>query len=277
MILIKLADTPIERYDDLDVKREDLSAPPGAPPFSKIRGLVRHLDKLKAQKYTGVAYVETSISMAGWGVAWACNKLGLKCLIFNPVYKTTPPLLEYHRQQWREWGAEMIDLPAGRAKVNYYTAKKMVPKGFKLLPLGLPLLETLSETYDVAQLCLNGYKSIVMCVGSGTIAGGVFQATTPGQTLYGVLCRSGSIATKRKHVEGDSIFPAINKGRLQLIDVGWEYTQHSSVEVPFPCHPYYDAKAWEWLVKNKEELAPPILFWNIGSTGDFDLSLLQNN
>lgn len=273
--MILLARTPIERYDGIDVKREDLCAPPGAPPFSKIRGLVKHLEKLKERGFTGAAYVETSISMAGWGVAWACNKLGLECLIFNPVYKITPPLLQFHREQWRRWGAELINIPAGRAKVNYYSAKKMVPKGFKLLPLGLPLFETLSETYEAAAMSINGYKSIVICVGSGTIAAGVFQATVLGQVMYGVMCRSGDVKTKSRRVEGDTIFPAISKGCLQLIDEGWEYAKHSSVEVPFPCHPYYDAKAWEWLVRNKRELQPPVLFWNIGSTGEFDLSLLE--
>jgi len=262
---IILNDTPIEEYDGIHVKREDLCAPPGAPPFSKIRGLVKHLEKLKQQGFEGAAYVETSVSMAGWGLAWACYHLGLKCLIFNPIYKNPAPLLQHHRWQWERWGAELVDIPAGRAKVNYYTAQKQVPQGFRLLPLGLPLSETLSETYTVARDCVENYRSIVICVGSGTIAAGVFQATTPGQTLYGVMCRSGELGRKRRHVMGDVIFPGLSKGELRLIDKGWEYAQPCEVKTPFPCHDYYDTKAWEWLVQNKESLEPPILFWNIGA------------
>ena len=260
-------DTPIEKYQGVFVKREDLCAPPDAPPFSKIRGLMKHLEQLKEEGVEGVAYVETSISMAGWGVAWACFQLGLKCLIFNPVYKVPIPLLLFHRSQWKQWKAEIRDVPAGRAKVNYYIARRQLPAGYRLLPLGLPLDETIAETYAVAKKCLEPYRSIVVCVGSGTIAAGLFQATQPGQTLYGVLSRSGNVAVKRKHITYGSLFSHITRGDLQLIDMGWEYSAHCGTLVPFPCHPYYDAKAWEWLRDNKERIQQPILFWNIGAEG----------
>ena len=51
---------------------------------------------------------------------------------------------------------------------------------------------------------------------------------------------------------------------LNLIDEGWEYTQKSEIQCPFPCHEYYDLKAWEWLTKNIESLTGTVLFWNIG-------------
>lgn len=263
-----LQETPIEEYDGIYVKREDLCAPPGAPPFSKIRGLIAHLSYLKQQGYKGAAYVETSISMAGWGVAWACAHLELECLIFNPVYKKPFPLLEFHREQWKRWGAKLIDLPAGRAKVNYYIARKQLPSGFFLLPLGLPLPHSISATESIAKTCVKRYNSIVICVGSGTIAAGVLQATKPHQTLYGVMCRTGNVKAKRNHIEGSVFFPK-SCGELVLIDKGWKYTEICNTKVPFPCHPYYDAKAWDWLIDNRKNIKPPILFWNIGSTGDF--------
>lgn len=274
MSAILLRDTPIEEYDGVYVKREDLCAPEGAPPFSKIRGLVKHLEKLKREGYIGVSYVETSVSMAGWGVAWAGYHLGMKCRIFNPVYKKSIPLLEFHRQQWKRWGAELVDIPAGMAKVNYYIARKQTPKGYKLLPLGLPLSETLEETARIAKECIKDFPAIVICVGSGTIASGVWQATRLGQTVYGVMSRTGNVSLKRKRIMNDYLSPLTHfqsskKGNLELIDEGWEYTEACNTPVPFPCHPYYDAKAWDWLVKNRKWLAEPILFWNIGSTGDF--------
>jgi len=270
MFTILLRDTPVEEYDGIYVKREDLCAPEGAPPFSKIRGLVKHLEKLKREGYIGVSYVETSVSMAGWGVAWACYHLGMKCLIFNPVYKKPIPLLQFHRAQWKRWGAELKEVPAGRAKVNYYIARKQTPKNYKLLPLGLPLPETVSETRKIAEKCISKYKSIVICIGSGTIAAGLFRATTPSQVLYGIMSRTGNKNLKHRHIWGETLFPQ-SYGKLEIIDPGWEYTQMSKVKIPFPCHPWYDAKAWEWLIQNKENIPAPILFWNIGSTGSFEL------
>ena len=45
-----LRDTPVEEYDGIYVKREDLCAPEGAPPFSKIRGLVKHSRKAETRR-----------------------------------------------------------------------------------------------------------------------------------------------------------------------------------------------------------------------------------
>lgn len=67
-----MKNTPIELYNigntPIYVKREDMCAPEGAPPFSKIRGLMKVLKNLKAQGYTHIGYTETSVSMAGWGL-----------------------------------------------------------------------------------------------------------------------------------------------------------------------------------------------------------------
>jgi len=262
-----LRDTPIEAYCGVYVKREDLCAPPGAPPFSKIRGLVKHLEQLKREGVVGVAYVETSVSMAGWGVAWACAQLGLRCLIFNPIYKHPPALLEYHREQWLRWGAELRDLPAGRAKVNYYIARNQLPHGFHLLPLGLPLPETISETRRIAAECIHAYPTVVVCVGSGTIAAGLFQASRVGQALYGIMSRTGNVARKTAHIKSAAPYHRFENGHIQVLDPGWEYANPCNVPVPFPCHPYYDAKAWQWLMEHASALPHPILFWNIGSTG----------
>ena len=90
--------TPIEVYNDIYVKRDDLCFEYPAPPFSKCRGLLMHLAKLKKQGYKYIGYTETSISMAGWGVAWACQELGLTAIIFDPQYKDTPEVLKYHRK-----------------------------------------------------------------------------------------------------------------------------------------------------------------------------------
>jgi hypothetical protein len=51
---------------------------------------------------------------------------------------------------------------------------------------------------------------------------------------------------------------------LTLMDPGWDYSKPSLAECPFPCHPYYDLKAWQWLTENIDQLKGNILFWNIG-------------
>ena len=73
--MMKQRHTPVESHTLPDgtsvlVKHEDLCFAEPAPPFSKLRGLVEHLQKIKRDKptITHIAYVESAVSMAGW--AW---------------------------------------------------------------------------------------------------------------------------------------------------------------------------------------------------------------
>jgi len=290
--------TPIETYQvdghAVIVKREDTCGPEGAPTFSKIRGLFPHLISMKKDnpKLEVVAYVETSVSMAGWGVAWACSQLDLRCIIFDPQYipKTELPLLRYHRLQWDKWGAERRPIKAGMAKVNWMIARKIMKEEFgkkgALLELGLPLQESIAATadelvYTVANQT-SDFGSIVVNVGSGTIAAGLLKGLSTLSILldnkyskipiYGIMGRSGNLAKKTKKIyskaelpPAGSLFATLQpRPRLLLQDPGWEYTQKSDVDVPFFCHPYYDRKAWEWLQQNIGTIEQPVLFWNIG-------------
>lgn len=270
--------TPIEVYDDVYVKRDDLCFSLPAPPFSKCRGILDHLIKLRYAGIKYVGYTETSVSMAGWGIAWGCKKIGgLTPVIFDPQYKETPELLKVHRQYWNKFEAEIIPIKAGMAKVNYYISKKILKERYPnsiMLPLGLPFQETIEATrLEVVQSDVSKFRSIVSCVGSGTIFTGIYKglhSLRQDITLYGVLSRSGDtcrlqhkIALKSGIVE-NGLFSHDYSVEMVLVDPGWQYTERSNAPCPFPCHPYYDLKAWEWLQENKKDLKPPILFWNIG-------------
>jgi len=272
--------TPIEVYNDIYVKRDDLCFEYPAPPFSKCRGLLMHLAKLKKQGYKYIGYTETSISMAGWGVAWACQELGLTAIIFDPQYKDTPEVLKYHRKQWKKFNPIILPIKAGMAAVNINICKQWLKQDYPtnsiMLPLGLPFEETIEATAIETNITLKKYKTkkfptIVTCVGSGTIVAGILKGATYdniSRQLYGVMTRSGDVKIKKNKIlskagiiDGELFKPEIE---LILINPGWEYTQKSLVSCPFPCHSYYDLKAWEWLIKNRDKLIEPILFWNIG-------------
>lgn len=256
------------------VKREDLAVKPPAPPFSKVRGLMKVLRHLKNTGIEAVGYTETSVSMAGWGVAWGCHQLGLRAVLFDPQYKTKQPLLELHRKHWDSCGAERVPIPAGRAKVGFYQSRKMLAAEYGLkgvmLPLGLPFPETIEETHLEAERTLQKLepRTVVVNVGSGTIMAGLLRGF-PDAHIIGVLGRSGSIASKRKDVERKA---QRNIGGLlgvdaTIVDPGWEYTERCEAPSPFPCHPWYDLKAWDWLTRHAEHLDEPVLFWNIGQMG----------
>lgn len=281
-----LNNTPVEKVylDDRTkvlVKREDLCTRPPAPPFSKMRGVMVHLANLKRIGIETVGYVETSISMAGWGVAWACKELGLKAVIFDPQYKegNELPLHTLHRQKWRENGVNHIrPIKAGMARVNWNIARKIMAAEYPnsvLLPLGVPFEETVTETAKEAEQTIRTYKprSIVIAVGSGTIAAGVWKGVKESGMeihVHGVACRNGDMKRKLKSIFDKSkiFFPIRNGATFTLHNPEWEYTQPSLFPQPFPCHPYYDLKAWEWLVYNTSKLPQPLMFWNIGAMAE---------
>lgn len=271
--------TPVETHYlqgiPILVKREDMAVDPPAPPFSKVRGLFAHLEGLKQAGVEVVGYTETSISMAGWGVAWACEELGLQAVLYDPQYKKTPPPLRYHRRQWAKFNPDIHPIPAGRAKVNYYIARKhlcdIYGPSAVMLDLGLPLAETVTQTAAEWRRTIDGMdrhpRVTVVNVGSGTICSGIVRGWRMGDGgIVGVLGRSANIRRKFAFIQQKSgrTLNGLMGAPLLLEDPGWEYTGRSSVRTPFPSHPYYDAKAWEWLEEEVGGLAGPILFWNIG-------------
>jgi len=287
-----LINTHIEKHNGVFVKREDLAVDdPAAPPFSKMRGVYAHLSRLKEEGVKTVGYAESAISMAGWGLAWAAQKLGLHAVIFCPVYKCEHPFLEVlykHRRHWERCGAQIVPMPAGRTKIIYYQGRKWMeehyPKNSEMLPIGMSFPETVDATAAEYIWTLKEYKlqpkNVVLCVGSGTIAAGVARGIAESNlktNLWGILTRDGSVPEKLRYMEKLAGFPLSSEGMLgtfssasvTLLSSGFEYTQKSKIVVPFPCNPYYDAKAWEWLVSKKstyEEFnRKQTLFWNIGA------------
>lgn len=274
--------TPIEIYSvkgrNIYVKREDLCCPQGWPPFSKMRGLWSYLSRRQQEGLTVVGYTETSISMAGWGVCQVAKEVGMKAVIFDPQYKVDHPehkLLEYHREQWKRLGADLIPLPAGRAKINWYQSHKILLDRYgskaELLPLGIPLKETVEETAKEWQMAsiFHNWSATICCVGSGTIFAGLLKGWREGDgEMIGVMCRTGNLGKKEQEcLRKADVSRGTLLGRhynMSLFDPGWEYTKPSKASCPFPCHPYYDLKAWQWLVEHLDEYADPILFWNIG-------------
>lgn len=283
--MIKILDnTPIETYCLKDyfpvyVKREDLSCPAPGPPFAKVRGLYTRMKHLKEiENVHTVGYTETSISMAGWGVAWVAKELGMRAVIYDPQYKNPPELLLYHREQWKKFGAVLEPIKAGMAKVNYNICSKLLHKKYGddavMFPLGLPFIETIDAVAREAVASnLTQFGTIVTCVGSGTMCAGILRGLMEGPkversiALYGIITRSGDFLAKRKRIMdkvefADLFYPKIN---FTIIDTGYEYTQIEKEPCPFPCHPYYDRKAWKWMVDNHHLLNGPVLFWNIGA------------
>lgn len=276
--------TPVEPWTvgnlDIHVKREDLCCPLPGPSFSKMRGVVAHIEK-REESVIGV--LDTFHSKAGWAVSWACSKLGKTAVDFWPVYKADreDDAFQLRPQQKRaqDLGARLVALPAGRSAILYHQARKQLaaehPDAY-LMPNALKLPESITEnateavrTVEAGALPPRG--PIILSISSGTVASGVLKGLAEADALAGrdIILHMGysrSIQATRAYMEKMSGL-SLDSPRVQFVDEGYGYADAARIAAPFPCNPFYDAKAWAWLMKPEQQerfRGVPITFWNIG-------------
>jgi hypothetical protein len=256
------------------VKREDLCSPSPGPSFSKLRGVEARLRKLKAEGVTEIGVLDTIHSKAGWGVSWLCSELELECYNFYPVYKGEDGLRE-NQEMSASLGAVMMPLKAGRSSILFHQAKKQLAEvtdgeGY-MMPNALKLDESVEATaveveeYTPERLLKGTW---VVSISSGTLGAGVIRG----------LCRMGvdDQITLILHLGYSRSEDAVTKylysaagywiENTYIVDEGYDYKAKVPHEdIPFPCNPYYDAKAWRWIEDRGPELEQPVSFWNIGA------------
>lgn len=268
------------------IKREDMYVAPvprhqghdvPPPPFAKPRGLVPRLERLKGEGVVNVAYMDSAVSMSGWAVAYYAPPLGLHPIILWPGYKDGNRLnMEKHIKLCVQLGAEVLYLEnPTQQSVNWYRARRFIQERYQsaqILPQGLPFKEAIlsvaKEVENVPRAAWGG--TVVLSVGGGTNAAGVvtgMMAQGYNQRVVGVLVSPKSQAKMHAMVRDKA--QGMLKGawcarNLTIVDAGWQYHATPTVTAPFPCNPYYDLKAWAWLLDNLKHLVQPVLFWNIG-------------
>ena len=273
------------------VKREDTACTLPGPPSAKMRGLSRHMQMLKDTGVKTVGYMDTSVSMAGWGISYFSNLLHMQSVLFYPEYKDG-----YRQNQaeyvprWEEFGAAVCPLPhPTQHQINIHRAQRLFNDNVRngvWLPNGLIFKETLDAVEEEAQRTFteNVPGTIVISVGSGVMLAGVMRgllrANVRVQAIYGILVHRDTSAGKKltdvlnlARFSGSdtaqlfSTLPDVSDvtDELEIIQTDYMYTQTPTIKCPFPCNPYYDLKAYEWMVQNYERLPKHIMLWNIGA------------
>jgi len=286
--------TKIEQYQykgiNYFVKREDLACLPPGPPFAKVRGLYPYLKKLKQRGINIIGYMDTAISMAGWGISYFAKQLNMKAVLFYPQYKDGyRHNQKYYIHKWEKFGAVVIPLTKpNRQQININRARKIFEVNYTdgiWLPNGLRFQETLYEVekefcYSIEQIILP--SSIVINVGSGVMLAGILRGLHTLQLkmekIIGILAHNelNTEIKKRTILKmagfNQNVFPLFFSNNLsditntfEIVSGNYEYHEKAIANAPFPCNPYYDLKAFEYLKKNIEYLPKPILFWNIGA------------
>ena len=286
--------TPVEIHQcgagDVLVKREDLSSPFPGPQFSKIRGLVPHLEG-RSERVIGI--LDTFHSKAGWAVSYVCAALGKQAVVFYPRYKGDwqletsqgpqrggPQTLRTQQVTADSFGAKLVPLTATAGYILEPRAKKLLKEMHPnepslMLPVGLKMPESVTENAKEAERTVSSLPplgSLVISVSSGTVAAGVIKGLTTAERLpdpqhvYLHLGYSRPVEGTRGLRANLSAKAQVDMSEVTFIDEKYSYRDAAPpIHLDFPCNPYYDRKAAVWIAANMSKLPKPILFWSIGA------------
>jgi len=262
--------TPLEIYNirgrRIFVKREDLCVVPPSPALAKLRGIRNRLIALKEAGVTKVGVMDTKVSKAGWGVAAMSIDLGIEVYAFYPHLKEYGSEAPENQFRAHALGAKLMPLKGGRTGVLYAQAKKQIESmGGYMIPMGLVVIESVDaiarEAQTLPEQVLGG--DIVLSVGSGMSLAGIQRGL--GKRVHKIYGISAGMDTKRQE---NRIIKETGRGQEENVELilpeGVDYYDREEIETPFPSSPYYDKKAWKWLVDNLDQLKDPVIFWNIG-------------
>ncbi len=276
--------TPIEQYilrgRTIFVKRDDQwNGGRYGGGNAKLRGAEIYLRSLQQRGVDHVAVLDSRTSRGGWGVAELCRDLRMGCDIYYGMRKAERGQpAPYHQQQAQKAGATLIEVPASRIYPMYYNARIDCHKrGVYLMPMGLQMSESLLSVQGEAQSLPKELKrgSIVCCVATGTMFTGMTMGLHGtkaeiigvyiGMTSGELTGRVGSNpeAIVRRRIQG--LMPdGFDSAPFDIRFAGVEYYGKDEFPCPFNSDPWYDRKAWHWLVDHLDELKDPVVFWNIG-------------
>jgi 1-aminocyclopropane-1-carboxylate deaminase/D-cysteine desulfhydrase-like pyridoxal-dependent ACC family enzyme len=260
--------TPLEKHalgkEEVWVKRDDLFARPPAPPLGKLRGARHLLGKLHRRGVRLVGCWDTRISALGQGIAICARDLrGMRVIAAYPAIPGQP-IPEALRVAGL-LGAEILPVRAGRITISFAEARRYVEaRGGVMLPFGLDCVESvaavLREARRIPDEAILGGTAVVSC-GSGVTLAGLIQGLGSRPSRYVGVSSGRSVrmieSCLRKYVK----IPT----HLRIIPANYPYTKELTILCPFPSHPNYDLKAWDYLRRNLRRLPKPILFWNVGA------------
>ena len=261
------------QYTGVDLRQEQIDAnvkqweeirPDATPELSRLGNLrvVSHagqvggtkrvvISRLMADRWSEdtFVYATPAFGFAQIALAAACKEHGRRCVLFVAKRK------ELHRYTRAavSLGAEVHEVKQGylsnvQAKARVFCEDT---NGARLLPFGFYCSEFVSELADLARQSVSEQPVNVWCVAGSGVLTRALQTAWP-----------------------DAAHHAVRIGKADC-DVGCataytaeeKYEDAAKLPPPFPSHPNYDAKAWQFLRDHAD--GKGTLFWNVA--GDLEV------
>ena len=263
---------PVINYQGINVKREDLCGSGEAPGLFKLRGLFRLVEDTESQ-FIGI--VDGPHSRNGWALAYVCNRLDRRAIVFWPkrksMSKVAPLIAEgLSRNNARIMGATIVPLQAARSTVMNARAREYMERfnSCEMVPPAVRLEQTVEEYQKVIesdQESIATMGSVIIPVGTGTWAAGILRGmnkinASPKVFLH--LSYHQNHSRLVSYIEKASGV-SVNTSTV-IVDELFSHNSKLKARIPFPACSYHEAKAWDWMIRNRKQIREPIWFWNGG-------------
>lgn len=265
MISDLITKAPEETYNIgnrwVTVRREDLAYKKPLPPNAKMSALYEIVKAhsrqyremiLFAKKQTGISY---SI-----GFPYICKEFNIHPVVVYPktVKTKVPDWFDKLGPQ-----TETYFVHPNMVTINVNQCKQLAEerKAF-FVPFGFDhqiSVRTHSERFDLPRKI----GTLIMATMTGmTLAGAIdnlYRGNKPAKQIIGVSCgrdENNVMKSMSKYINVPDNVKIINP-----------YERHfkPNIETPFPLHPDYELKAWNWMIENIDTLIDPIYFVNVGA------------
>lgn len=259
---------------DVYVRRDDLAYHAPLPPNAKMAALyniVKHAYALGHDRVVMFAKKQQGMPYAV-GLPPICKEFGMECWITYPSnkFETLPWMVEAQR-----FGNCFFEfLHPNMITVNVNQSKKLAERlKAYFIPFGFddPIsVETHASKFELPQ----HVGTLVLSTMTGMIlAGTLKQIYTRGYNVERVYGISSGRSEMNIHKSIMKYLDPNKLGHLHLSEAyprDFKVDQSSKELFPFPVHPDYEAKAWNWLLDRLElsglyePLPDPIWFINSG-------------
>lgn len=255
--------TPIEKYGDVWVKREDLYLVCGAS-GAKARGAYHLVTTAKDNGFTTITTAGSRKSPQINIIAKICHALGLEFVAHTPEGELGADLKEA-----QELGATIIQHKAGYNSVIIARAREWAieNKAFEV-PFGMMCREAVEQTMEQVVDLPEGIKRIVVPVGSGVNLAGVLwgmKETGINLPVLGVVVGADPIKTLNEFA------PLGWESMVTLVKSKHDYHHEITENVwnGITLDPIYEAKCLEYLQDGD-------LFWVVGLRSSLGTNTEQN-
>jgi len=253
----KVTNQLISRY--VVVRREDKRYEYPLPHHLKMGALEAIVIRAKLLKYKLIGAFCTTHGIWPFGLPHLAAKHGLKSIVVYPSMNEDkiPDELKVNID-----GYELHTIKPNMVTINGAQAKKYIEDQYGYyIPFGVD--EPLAVKQIADQLHLDGIGTLIVPCGSGvTLAGALMSIEQNKSHVENIAAVSAGRAAK-------SIIKTVSKYVQIPSNVRWvtryEYNDIPKIECPWPAHPYYELKAYDWMIDNLFSLYEPIHFMNIGS------------